>query len=86
MTTKRILPTYGYLKKKPTGVIEISDFVNLDTNDQGEVIGIEILNASKKFKINSLFNFEIDANSLKNERYYSHYRHSHKKRALSAQK
>lgn len=45
-------------EKKPSGVIEVADYVNLDTNESGELIGIELLNASKRFRINSLFNFK----------------------------
>ena len=67
-------------EKKPTGVIEVSDFINLDTNEQGEVIGIEILNASKKIKINSLFNFKIDANFFHREKPHLRFHSSQKKR------
>ena len=34
-------------KKKPDGVVEISDYVNLDTTKEGEITGIELPNASK---------------------------------------
>lgn len=32
---------------KPDGAIEISEGVNLDVTDKDEIVGIEILNASK---------------------------------------
>lgn len=51
-------------KKKPDGVTEISDFINLDTTKNGEIVGIELLNASKKIPIKTLFNYEIDSKSL----------------------
>ena len=34
--------------QKPDGVIEISEGVNLDTTHENKIVGIEILNASKK--------------------------------------
>lgn len=49
---------------KPTGVVEISEGVNLDVTDKGEITGIEILDASKKFPLKSLFICEYDAESL----------------------
>lgn len=51
-------------KKKPDGVTEISDFINLDTTKNGEIAGIELLNASKKIPIKTLFNYEIDSKSF----------------------
>ncbi len=51
-------------KKKPDGVTEISDFINLDTTKNGEIVEIELLNASKKIPIKTLFNYEIDSKSL----------------------
>ncbi len=50
--------------RKPSGVIEISEGVNLDVTDQGEITGIEILDASKKFPLKSLFTCEYDAEAL----------------------
>lgn len=34
--------------QKPDGVIEISEDVNLDTTSEDKIVGIEILNASKR--------------------------------------
>jgi len=47
-------------KTKATGVIEISEGVNLDTTAANEIVGIEILNASKRIPIESLFTFEVE--------------------------
>jgi uncharacterized protein YuzE len=33
-------------KKKPDGVVEISDYINLDTTKDGEITGIELFDAS----------------------------------------
>lgn len=51
-------------KKKPDGVTEISDYINIDTTSDGEIVGIELTDASKKIQIKTLFNFEIDSKSL----------------------
>jgi len=45
---------------KPTGVIEISQGVNLDVTENDEITGVEILNASKKLPLKTLFTFEYD--------------------------
>lgn len=53
----------GYIRlsdKKPTGVIEISEGVNVDTTENNEIVGIELLNASAKFPIETLFKYELD--------------------------
>lgn len=47
-------------KKKPNGVVEISDYVNLDTTENGEIVGIEVIDASKKIPLDTLFTFELD--------------------------
>ncbi len=49
---------------KPSGVIEMAEGVNLDVTQQGEITGIEILDASKKFPLKSLFVCEYDAEAL----------------------
>lgn len=54
-------------KKKPDGVVEISDYINLDTTKDGEITGIELLEASKKIPIKTLFHYEVDSKSLNNE-------------------
>jgi uncharacterized protein YuzE len=51
--------------QKPDGVIEVSDFVNLDTMKDGQLVGIELLSVSKKFSVDSLFKFQVDVESVK---------------------
>lgn len=46
--------------KSPDGVIEISEGVNLDTTSEGKIIGIEILNASKKMDIKTILSYELE--------------------------
>ncbi|OGU18276.1 MAG: hypothetical protein A2X61_15810 [Ignavibacteria bacterium GWB2_35_12] len=45
---------------KPDGAIEISEGVNLDVTDKDEIVGIEILNASKRFPLDTLFKYEFE--------------------------
>ncbi|HEY5615848.1 MAG TPA: DUF2283 domain-containing protein [Bacteroidota bacterium] len=52
-----------YLKlssKKPDGVIEIEEGVNLDTTKDHRIVGIEILDASKKISLKSLLQLDLD--------------------------
>ncbi len=44
----------------PTGVVEVSEGVNIDTTDDNRIVGIELLNASTKFSIDTLFRFEVE--------------------------
>ncbi len=46
-------------KGKPDGVVEIKEGVNIDVADDNRIIGLEILNASKKVSLDSFFNYEI---------------------------
>lgn len=49
---------------EPSGVIEMAEGVNLDVTEKGEITGIEILDASKKFPLKSLFVCEYDAEAM----------------------
>ena len=44
----------------PEGVIEISEGVNLDTTSEGKIVGIEILNASKKMNIKTILSYSLE--------------------------
>jgi uncharacterized protein YuzE len=46
--------------KSPDGVVEISEGVNLDTTSDGKIVGIEILNASKKMDINTILSYQLE--------------------------
>jgi uncharacterized protein YuzE len=46
--------------KKPDGVIEISEGVNLDTTSEDKIVGIEILNASKKMNLKTILSYELE--------------------------
>jgi uncharacterized protein YuzE len=54
-----------YLKlsdQNPDGVIEITEGINIDTTSDGKITGIEILKASKKFNINTIFSYTLEFN------------------------
>jgi len=42
------------------GVIEITEGVNLDTTSNDRIIGIEILNASKRIDIKTILSYTIE--------------------------
>jgi uncharacterized protein YuzE len=45
--------------EKPDGVVEIAEGVNLDTTSKNRIVGIEILNASKKINIKTILSYEL---------------------------
>jgi uncharacterized protein YuzE len=45
--------------QKPDGVVEIAEGVNLDTTAENKIVGIEILNASKKMDIKTILAYEL---------------------------
>jgi uncharacterized protein YuzE len=53
-------------EEQPEGVTEISDGVNVDITRDGRVIGIELLEASKKIDIQTIlvYSLEFDKNLL----------------------
>jgi len=53
-----------FSEEKPIGVIEVSEDINIDVTSSGEIVGIEILNVSKKFPIENLFKLEFDTELL----------------------
>jgi uncharacterized protein YuzE len=49
--------------QSPEGVVEVEDGVNLDVTTDNQIVGIEILNASSRMAIKSLFKLEVDASA-----------------------
>jgi len=52
-----------YLKlgdEPPEGVIELVEGVNLDTTSENKIVGIEILNASKKIDLKTILSYAIE--------------------------
>ncbi len=46
--------------RQPDDVIEMSDGVHMDTTADNQIVGIEILDASKKLDIQTILSYEID--------------------------
>lgn len=44
----------------PEGVIEISEGVNLDTTSEDKIVGIEILDASKKIDLKTILSYTLE--------------------------
>jgi uncharacterized protein YuzE len=58
-----------YLKlgdETPNGVIEISEGVNIDTTSENKLVGIEILNASRRIDLKTMlsYSFEFEKKSI----------------------
>lgn len=51
-------------EEKPDGVIEVSNEVHIDTTPAGKIVGIEILDTSKKIDLSTILTYEIDAQDL----------------------
>jgi len=52
-----------YLKlsdEAPEGVVEISEGVNLDTTSEDKIVGIEILDASKKIDLKTILSYRLE--------------------------
>ncbi len=45
--------------KKPDGAVEIAEGVALHTTSKNEIVSIEILDASKKFPIKTLYKLDL---------------------------
>ena len=50
----------------PDGVVELVEGVNLDTTSENKIVGLEILNASKKIDLPTILSYslEFDKNVL----------------------
>ena len=47
--------------KKPDGAVEIAEGVALHTTANNEIVSIEILDASRKFPVKTLYKLELSA-------------------------
>jgi uncharacterized protein YuzE len=45
--------------EKPDGVIEVREGINIDITEDGKIVGLELLEASKKTSLQSFFSYEI---------------------------
>ena len=54
-----------FSKEKPEGVIEIKEGVNIDITKDGRIVGLELLDATKKVSLESFLNYEISSEWIK---------------------
>jgi uncharacterized protein YuzE len=47
-------------EEPPEGVVEITEGVNLDTTARGKIVGIEILDASKKIDLKTVLSYKLE--------------------------
>ncbi|MCK9377678.1 MAG: DUF2283 domain-containing protein [Syntrophobacterales bacterium] len=47
-------------EETPDGVIEIAEGVNLDTTSNNRIVGIEILDASKKIDLKTILSYTLE--------------------------
>ena len=52
------------LKGEPEGVIEVAEGIHIDVTADGKIVGIELLDASKKMSLGSLLTYELDAEGI----------------------
>jgi len=50
--------------RKPDGVLEIKEGMNIDVTSDGSIVGIEFIDASKKMALKSFLTYEIDGESV----------------------
>ena len=51
-------------QSKPDGVIEVAEGINIDVTSDGKIVGIELLDATRKVSLDSLLTYEISAESI----------------------
>lgn len=53
--------------QKPDGAVELAEGVNLDTTEKDKIVGIEILDASKRIDLKTILTYELglDAKLIK---------------------
>ena len=50
--------------QKPDGVIEIEEGINIDVSSDGNIVGIEFIDAAKKMPLDSFLKYKIDGESI----------------------
>ena len=60
MTSRLTRFTSEFKKKTVARTQEVSDDVNLDFDDKGRLIGLEVLSASKRYSSSDIFNLSTE--------------------------
>lgn len=48
----------------PHGAVELTDGINMDTTSDGRIAGIEILKASTRFDLKTIFTYSLEVDSI----------------------
>jgi uncharacterized protein YuzE len=48
----------------PEGVIEVEEGINIDVTSDGHIVGIELLDATKRVSLETLLSYEIAAETV----------------------
>ncbi len=51
-------------KATPDGVIEVAEGINIDVTSDGQIVGIELLDATRKVPLQALLTYEIGVESI----------------------
>ncbi len=49
---------------QPDGVVEISEGINIDTTGDNKLVGIEILDASKKLDLQTILSYHLEMDNI----------------------
>jgi len=62
-------PTYekGLQEKQVTRTVEIEDGLNIDLDENGKLIGLEVLDATERYTLTDLFNISTENLHLENK-------------------
>jgi uncharacterized protein YuzE len=47
-------------KETPDGAVELSEGINIDTTSKDKIVGIEILNASKRINLDTILSYKLE--------------------------
>ena len=50
--------------EQPDGVIEVEEGINIDVTADGNIVGIELIEAKKRISFKSFLTYEIDGDSI----------------------
>jgi uncharacterized protein YuzE len=50
--------------QEPEAVVEIEEGINIDVTSEGTIVGIELIDASKRMPLHSFLKYEIDGESI----------------------
>ncbi len=49
---------------EPAGVVEVKEGINIDVTDDDQIVGIEIIDASKHLPLETLYIYEVEPDAI----------------------